>query len=80
MRLFRASNNLSLVKFNQHVEDKNFAGASDVVRRSLDFFYTLQIADFTKESRLAPSVDDSRPRRRKGSAVVNKKSTFESQI
>jgi len=80
MRLFRASNNLSLVKFNQHVEDKNLEGAISVVKRSLDFFYTLQIAGFTKESRLTPSVDDSRPRRRKGCAVVNRKSTFNSQI
>ena len=80
MRLFRASNNLGLVKFNQHAEDKNLAGAISVIKRSLDFFYTLQIAGLTKESRLAPSVDDSRPRRRKGSAVVNRKSTFESQI
>ena len=80
MRLFRASNNLSLVKFNQHFENKNFTEASAVVRRSLDFFYTLQIAGFTKECRLAPSVNESRPRRRKGSALVNRKSTFQSQI
>ena len=80
MRLFRASNNLSLVKFNQHVVDRNFAGASAVVKRSLDFFYTLQVAGFTKESRLAPPADEGRPRRRKGSVVVNRKSTFESQI
>jgi hypothetical protein len=80
MRLFRASNNLGLVKFNQHAEDKNLAGAISVVKRSLDFFYTLQIAGFAKKSRLASPLDKSRQKRRKGSSVVNRKTTFESQI
>ena len=79
-RLFRASNNLSLVKFKKHADDKNLADASAVVKRSLDFFYALQIDGFASERRLASPIKKSRPRRRKGSAVVNKKTTFESQI
>jgi hypothetical protein len=71
---------LGLVKFNQHAEDKNLAGAISVVKRSLDFFYTLQIAGFAKKSRLASPLDKSRQKRRKGSSVVNRKTTFESQI
>ena len=80
MRLFRASNNLCLVKFKKHADDRNFAAASAVVKRSLDFFYALQIDGFASESCLALPMNESRARRRKGSAVVNKKTTFESQI
>ncbi len=79
-RLFRASNNLRLVKFIQHRESSDTVSASKDVKRSLDFFYTLQKVGFTSRTRLASPVDRSRPRRRKGSAVVNGKSTFESQI
>ena len=79
-RLFRASNNLCLVKFKKHADDRNFAAASAVVKRSLDFFYALQIDGFASESCLALPMNESRARRRKGSAVVNKKTTFESQI
>jgi hypothetical protein len=79
-RLFRASNNLRLVRFIQHRENNDKFGASKDIKRSLDFFYTLQKAGFTSRTRLASPVDKSRPRRRKGSALVNRKSTFESQI
>ena len=79
-RLFRASNNLRLVRFIQHRENSDKVGASKDIKRSLDFFYTLQKAGFTSRTRLAAPVDKSRPRRRKGSALVNRKSTFESQI
>jgi hypothetical protein len=79
-RLFRASNNLRLVRFIQHRENNDKVGASKDIKRSLDFFYTLQKAGFTSRTRLASPVDKSRPRRRKGAALVNRKSTFESQI
>jgi hypothetical protein len=79
-RLFRASNNLSLVKFKKHADDKNLAAASAVVKRSLDLFYSLQIDDLASKRRSLSPMDKSRTRRRKGSAVVNKKTTFESQI
>jgi hypothetical protein len=80
MRLFRASNNLCLVKFKKHADERNLAAASAVAKRSLDFFYALQIDGFASESCLALPMNESRARRRKGSAVVNKKTTFESQI
>jgi hypothetical protein len=80
MRLFRASNNLCLVKFKKHADERNLAAASAVAKRSLDFFYALQIDGFASESSLALPMNESRARRRKGSAVVNKKTTFESQI
>ena len=79
-RLFRASNNLRLVRFIQHRENNDKVGACRDIKKSLDFFYTLQKAGFTPRTRLASPVDKSRPRRRKGSVVVNRKSTFESQI
>ena len=79
-RLFRASNNLRLVRFIQHRENNDKVEASKDIKRSLDFFYTLQKAGFTSRTRLASPVDKCRPRRRKGSVVVNRKSTFESQI
>jgi hypothetical protein len=79
-RLFRASNNLRLVRFIQHRENSDKVGASKDIKRSLDFFYTLQKAGFPSRTRLASPVDKSRPRRRKGAALVNRKSTFESQI
>ena len=79
-RLFRASNNLRLVRFIQHRENNDKFGASKDIKRSLDFFYTLQKAGFTSRTRLASPVDKSRPRRRKGSALINRRSTFESQI
>jgi len=79
-RLFRASNNLRLVRFIQHRENNDKVGASKDIKRSLDFFYTLQRAGFTSRTRLASPVDKSRQRRRKGAALVNRKSTFESQI
>ena len=50
------------------------------IKRSSDFFFTLQEDGFVSKSRLASSVNQSRPSRRKGSAVVNRKSTFNSQI
>ena len=80
MLLFRTSNNLQFVKFIQHANHKNKAGALSAIKRSSDFFFTLQEDGFTSKSRLAPSVNQNRPRRRKGSAVVTKKSTFRSQI
>ena len=79
-RLFRASNNLRLVRFIRHRENSDTVSASKDVKRSLDFFYTLQKVGFTSRTRLASPVDKSRPRRHKGSALVNTKSTFESQI
>ena len=79
-RLFRASNNLRLVRFIQHRENNDKVGACRDIKKSLDFFYTLQKAGFTSRTRLASPVDKSRPRRRKGSVAVNRKSTFESQI
>jgi hypothetical protein len=80
MLLFRTSNNLQFVKFIQHANNRNKAGALSAIKRSSDFFFTLQKYGFASESRMSPSVDQSRPRRRKGSAVVNRKSTFNSQI
>ena len=80
MLLFRTSNNLQFVKFIQHANHKNKAGAMSAIKRSSDFFFTLQEDGFVSKSRLASSVNQSRPRRRKGSAVVNRKSTFNSQI
>lgn len=79
-RLFRASNNLRLVRFIRNRENNDKVGACRDIKRSLDFFYTLQKAGFASRTRLASPVDKSRPRRRKGSALVNTKSTFDSQI
>ena len=79
-RLFRASNNLRLVRFIRHRENNDKVEACKDIKGSLDFFYTLQEAGFTSRTRLASPVDKSRPRRRKGSALVNTKSTFNSQI
>jgi len=80
MLLFRTSNNLQFVKFIQHANRKNKAGALYAIKRSSDLFFTLQEDGFASKSRLAPAINQSRPRRRKGSAVVNRKSTFNSQI
>lgn len=79
-RLFRASNNLRLVRFIRHRDNNDKVEACKDIKRSLDFFYTLQEAGFTSSTRLASPVDKSRPVRRKGSALVNRKSTFNSQI
>lgn len=79
-RLFRASNNLRLVRFIRHRENNDKVEACKDIKRSLDFFYTLQEAGFTSRTRLASPVDESRPRRRRGSALVNTKSTFDFQI
>ncbi len=79
-RLFRASNNLRLVRFIRHKENNDKVEACKDIKTSLDFFYTLQEAGFTSRTRLASPIDKSRQRRRKGSALVNTKSTFDSQI
>lgn len=80
MLLFRTSNNLQFVKFIQHATLKNKDGALSAIKRSLDFFLSLQNDGFASKSRLAPTVNQSHPKRRKGSAVVNDKSSFMSQI
>lgn len=80
MLLFRTSNNLQFVKFIQHADHKNKAGAMSVIKRSLDFFFTLQEDGFASKSRTAPSINQSHTGRRKGSAIVNRKSSFKSQI
>lgn len=80
MLLFRTSNNLQFVKFIQHAKGKNKAGALSAIKRSSDFFHTLQKDGFASESRMSPTVNKNRSRRRKGSAVVNRKTTFDSQI
>lgn len=80
MLLFRTSNNLQLVKFIRHATLRNKAGALSAIKRSADFFLSLQEDGFASRSRLTPIANQGRPRRRKGYAAVNTKSSFKSQI
>lgn len=78
-RLFRASNNLRLVRFIQHRGNNDKVEACKDIKKSLIFLHVTR-SGLSSKTRLASPVDKSRPRRRKGSALVKTNSTFDSQI